>query len=146
MCSICKSPDHNGDMKNYRHPYFKTKKSYKYALNTHKFYKDAYSKEKINYQRMEHRVNRMIEGTIPYWITYNNIHNLKNTLVKYKMIYRKAKENYELEEKYYNEACQNSKENEKATYHNINTLLKKHLPLEICKEIASFTYIKPFDN
>ena len=38
---------------------------------------------------MEHRVNRMIEGTIPYWITYNNIHNLKNTLVKHMFFEKK---------------------------------------------------------
>ena len=142
-------------------PYFRTKQSYYFAFKIYRKCRKFYLKEKDIYERNNNHISQMIltirtthivpfysgptdhEGKAPLEIVNFNIKNLKDTLFKNRLKYFKVKERYKKEVFMYFKAIKNSKINEEIILYNVNFVLKKHLPVEICIEIASFVYINP---
>lgn len=142
-------------------PYFLTKQSYYFAFKIYRQCRKFYLKEKDIYERNNNHISQMIEairtthivpfysdptsreGKAPLEIVNFNIKTLKDTLLQYRLKYFKIKESYKKEAFIYFKAIKNCKINEDIILYNVNFVLKKHLPVEICIEIASFVYISP---
>ena len=142
-------------------PYFRTKQSYYFAFKIYRKCRNFYLKEKDIYERNNNHISQMILAIrtthiVPFYsgptnngvkapleIVNLNIKILKDTLLQYRLKYFKIKESYKKETFTYYKAIKNCKINEEIILYNVNFVLKKHLPVEICIEIASFVYINP---